>query len=615
MKKFLTLLSFFIISTKLFADTGGPDLYGYTWKDSNEPDGPVYNWIDIVPLPNATQVKLLGDDNSRGPFAMNFNFHYYWYDVNQFWVGSNGYIMFQDGQLAAYFSAFPNPFLPNDVIGALCNDLTFLNANNPAECWYYVNAALDTLIVSWINVPFFDTTATGYIGNNSFQMILSAVDSSITFQYNQVDSITPVTLAASSVGIENYVASTGMGLQWPSVGMIQTPPDNFAIKFSYPHPPLLTDFTDVGVIQNDNPTTGAVFIPTNGFPYHLTTQVKNSGTHTEDPFTVAGRLVDSNGDTLLADNYTSDTLISSESQDIIFGTTFSTATPGTYKFISRTKLQDDLVDTLNDVKKLEIVAIDTTQSEMWLGYDGGETNYLASISWIGGEGGIGNYFIPPFYPIAITKLHYWITFFTSDDAFSARVFDDDGVLGLPFTMLDSIHVASGNITVSGWTDIDLAAPIIITSGGFYVAWDEIGTTIYLGCAYTEPISNRSFEEFQNIWGIFRYRSFYDPMIAVTAEKSYPTGIENSEVKSVWLSVFPNPAIDRTTIQFNVTDSRASNSFLIMDIHGKLIQTINLNFGAGMHQTNLDVSNLPAGIYFVTLMSGKEKSIQKLVIGE
>lgn len=615
MKKCTTLFALLIFSANIFAGTGGPDLYGYTWKDSNEPDGPVYNWIDIVSIPNSTQVKLLGDDNSRGPFAMNFNFHYYWYDVNQFWVGSNGYIMFQDGQLASPFSAFPNNALPNDVVGALCNDLTFLNANNPGVCWYYLNPALDTLIVSWINVPFYDINLAGFSGSNSFQIILSAVDSSITYQYNQVDAANPVNFAQSSVGIENYAAITGAGLQWPSVGVIQTPTDNFAIKYSFPHPPLITTFTDAAVMQNENPSTGGIFITTNGFPHYLTTVLKNYSTHTVSPFNVVGKLLNSAGDTLILENFTTDTLLSLESQDIAFTTPFTPTTAGTYKFITISQLPGDAPASGNNGKKLEIVAIDTTQSEMWLGYDGGQVNGLLGLNWTGGEGGAGNYFIPPFYPVAITKLHYWITGFSNTDAFSARVFDDDGVLGLPFTMLDSVHVSAANIAIGDWTDIFLSAPIIINSGGFYVSWDEIGETITLGCATAEPLSNRCFEEFQNIWGIFRFRETQDLMIAATIEKSYPTGIDQPDNKSISLSVFPNPASDRITMQYNITDSKASNALLITDVQGKLMQTINLNFGAGTHQMSFDVSSLSGGIYFVTLMSGKEKSIQKLVITE
>ncbi|HYV94284.1 MAG TPA: T9SS type A sorting domain-containing protein [Chitinophagales bacterium] len=611
------LITLLIFSSKIFAGTGGPDTFGYIWKDSNAPDGPTYDWIDITLFPNVTQVKLLGDDNSRGPFDMNFNFHYYWYDVNQFWVGSNGYIAFQDGQIASLafgFPTFPTATAPNDVLGACMNDLTFLNANNPGECWYYLNPALDTLIVSWINVPFFDTNGNGYSGSNTFQIILSAVDSSITYQYNSVGAFSPYS-GQSSVGIENYSAAVGFGLQWPTAGgQPQTPSNNFAIKFYYPHPPLLADVTDAAVLQNDNPSTGAVFVTTNGYPHTLTTKVRNYSMHTTPPFNVLGEVLAQNGNIEVLEDHSTDSLLQGESEDIMYTSTFTPTLPGNYQFKTYSQLPNDPSTTLNNTKTQVIVAIDSTQNEIWLGYDSvAQVNGgLFTLQWVGGSGGAGNYFIPPFYPVAITKLHYFVT---GVGPFSARVYDDDGVLGLPFTVLDSEYISNGNI--NNWTDITLDSPIIITDGGFYMSWDEQGTGTSLGCnIVTGHASNRSFELFQNIWGIFRWRSDYNPLIAATIEKySYPTGAPNTDGKQVTLSVFPNPVGDQVSMQYNIADARANNALLITDVQGKLIQTFALGIGAGLHQKNLDVSALPAGIYFVTLSSGKEKVVQKLVITE
>ena len=91
MKKILYLtLVFFTLTLRSIAGSGGPDAYGYIWRDNLDPQGPAYNWVDILTKPGRLLVERLSDDNTQGPFQMNFNFHYYWYDVNQFWIGSNG---------------------------------------------------------------------------------------------------------------------------------------------------------------------------------------------------------------------------------------------------------------------------------------------------------------------------------------------------------------------------------------------------------------------------------------------------------------------------------------------------------------------------------------------
>jgi len=606
MKRALTLL-ISLISFSAFAGSGGPDDYGYTWKDSNDPDGPAYNWIDITQFFNATEVKLLGDDNSRGPFDMNFNFHYYWYDVNQFWVGSNGYILFQDGQIASPFPQCPNSSLPNDVLGICMNDLTFLGDGNPADCWYWVNNSEDTLIVSWINVPFFDTGYPGYIGSNTFQIILSAVDSSITYVYNAVDPTSPYS-GASSVGMENY--SGNMGLHWPSGITYQTPPSNFAIKYYYPNPPSSTSVTDAAMVYNDNPGTGAVFITANGNPYTLTGLVKNYSTYTVDPFNVQCKVFDPSGQLIIDGGQYTDTLQSAESELLTFSNQLQASDSGSYRFITNTQLPGDPFGSTNNAQIMEIDAIDSTQNSMWMGYDNGVTNNYTSINWVGGQGGLGDYFKPPFYPVQITQLHY---FCASSGAFSGRVFDDDGIQGLPYSILDSVYVPTS--AFGAWTTVDLTTPIIITDGAFYVSWDMQSTSVALGCLLTQPFSNRCFEIFQNIWGIFRYRQTEDPMIAVTIQKyTIPTSVSIPQGNAMQLNVFPNPASDQVNLLYSLKETKGG-VIRITDMQGKTIKQFDLGVQAGTRQMTVDVSKLPSGIYFATLTSGKESTTQKLVVGE
>ena len=83
MKK--TLLLLFLLPSLLFSQTsGGPDGYGYTWVDSNNPSGPIYDWVNIE-LPN-NLVTGLGDDNIKGSFSIE-NFKFYWYNITHLSIG------------------------------------------------------------------------------------------------------------------------------------------------------------------------------------------------------------------------------------------------------------------------------------------------------------------------------------------------------------------------------------------------------------------------------------------------------------------------------------------------------------------------------------------------
>lgn len=81
-----------------FAAAGGPDGWGYTFKDSNEPDGPVYQWIEITS--SGTPVITAGDETSSldptngigAPVALGFPFTAFGVTYTQLVPAANGYI-------------------------------------------------------------------------------------------------------------------------------------------------------------------------------------------------------------------------------------------------------------------------------------------------------------------------------------------------------------------------------------------------------------------------------------------------------------------------------------------------------------------------------------------
>jgi len=80
-----------------------------------------------------------------------------------------------------------------------------------------------------------------------------------------------------------------------------------------------------------------------------------------------------------------------------------------------------------------------------------------------------------------------------------------------------------------------------------------------------------------------------------------------------LSNYPNPFNPTTTIQFSV-NTRTIASLGIYDISGKFVDTlVRGDFEAGEHEVIWNAFNHSSGIYFVELTSGKNRSVQKLVL--
>lgn len=80
------------------------------------------------------------------------------------------------------------------------------------------------------------------------------------------------------------------------------------------------------------------------------------------------------------------------------------------------------------------------------------------------------------------------------------------------------------------------------------------------------------------------------------------------------SPYPNPFNPITTIQFDLGESHFNASLRIFDIHGRLVETLaNGTLNTGQHETQWNASGQASGIYFVELVSGEHRQVQKLIL--
>jgi hypothetical protein len=606
MKKLLLSSLLFVFAASAFAQSGGPDAYGYIWRDNNHAQGPVYNWIDITTRTGAEQVTGLIDDNSVGPFSIGFTFPYYWYTVNQFKIGANGYIAFSGGiDIASPFPAIPLPASPNNYVSAMSSDLNFDDVGNPGQCWYWTNNT-DTLIVSWINVPFWQSGTPAYTGSNTFQIILSAVDTSVTYQYETQQGASAAVTAFCSIGIENSTGQVGLQHSYDMY-----PPEAYAVKFYYPQGSTFS-VSDASASYCNNPETGALFLSKNGAPFTMTAQVSNTGNVSLSSFNTDMRVLNSSNIVQVSQTVASSALATGASEIISSTNTFNPTTAGTYRFRATTNLSGDL-NPGNNYKTLEMHVVDTTTAFQQLSYCG---NTLAGtgISWQGGNAGVGIEIVPPYYPCYIRSLEYFISANTTASNDYILVYDNQGVGGGAGNLLDSSYYASGDIQINSWNVVPMTFPIQIDSGSVFIAWMMDGDGITLGTDTVSPISNRSYE-ILGAWSTFRYRETTEPMIRMNISASPTAGIENLPTSDFIGDFYPSPSDGRIKLDLGLVNATSHSTFDFYDIQGKLVASKSLGHLSAMTRQSLsfDLSNLDAGIYVCKITTGDHEYNKKLVI--
>ncbi|MBC8321689.1 MAG: T9SS type A sorting domain-containing protein [Bacteroidetes bacterium] len=136
-------LSFSLFSQNLknISGSGGPDTFGYTWIDSDDPEGLVFSWIDITS--SGTEITGLVDDGVVGPFDIGFEFPFYGQSKSQFWINSNGCLSFNGSLLPFANETIPTGTTATDFIAWFWDDLNPSNTNTKV----YFETFEDTILV------------------------------------------------------------------------------------------------------------------------------------------------------------------------------------------------------------------------------------------------------------------------------------------------------------------------------------------------------------------------------------------------------------------------------------------------------------------------------------
>ncbi len=487
----------FLIAFSLhtFAGSGGPDAFGYTWKDDLEPGGPVFSWIDITG--SGTQVQGLADDNVVGPVVMQTNFDYYWYSRKNMWIGSNGYVAFNNGNIASPFPVIPNAAGVNDYIAGIMADLNFSGVGNPGQCWVLDEA--DRTIISFINVPFYSQFAPGYTGSNTFQIILDKPDAHITVQILQQMGLTMNN--DITMGIESVAGSIGL-----QHSKNVYPPGNRAIRYYMPDVPLI-QVTDVAVAWNTEEGSGGRFLSRNGANFQMVTQVSNIGSVNVGALSATGSVLNAAGQNQVNATQPISSLVAGADSIISFVPVFEPTTAGTFRF--RTLLggvSGDLVPSNNQLIQ-ELVVVDTALAVHDLRYHG-TTDDALGLSWTGGNGGVAMHLIPPYHPILITHTTVRIMANPLGVPFTMKVYADDGPGGLAGTLLDSVMI-SGAQAGPGDKVIPLSNEVVLNDGGIFVEWYMVGENVSIARDIQPPFSLRTYEVIDGTYAEYRDRENAD----------------------------------------------------------------------------------------------------------
>ncbi len=566
---------------------GGPDAYGYVWKD--QADAPAYNWID--PVSNGHQiVSGLADDNLVGPIPLNFNFKFYWYSTNKIWIHSNGAISFS--QPSTFYhpqtsgTTFPSPSAPNDIAVFMGADLDF-TAGGTAYFW---TNNKDSAIISFVDVKEWCPSANNTT-SHTVQVILwneiigIDTNSHITVQYgNQSGGFTNCGQSGGILGVGIEAITGNVGLTYTStpsqiinglVVLFQRPQSsNYQIKDL-----ALAQILDgygIFLHKSANP---------NFNPYIV---VYNQGTVNVDTFRAVLIMRDKNNTIVYADTFFYKTSFGAIAPQTSYTVNFakpinvSSLNEGYYSLSSNILVPGDQLNLNNSFSNFEIRII--SNSTVYLGWDRDTTN-PGITWWIGGSNGNAGW-----------ANRYVLTFPYKVDsvrAFVGSLKSGGGQVKLALLDANFNQIVSSNLisipqNTAGW--VSLAVNMTFPANTIlYAAVYQWSDSTGIGAENSGPFSYNAFE-YTGAWALYREASSTDFYIRlygfpqVSVSENYKKAQFKISIKKGILNIVSNDKVDK--------------EIQIYDVSGRKLFSKKLELKKGVNSIN--VGKLSKGVYIVRI---------------
>jgi len=193
----------YLKGTPISRDAGGPDLFGNFWVDSDQQDGPQFDWIDITS--SGTDISIyFDDDNHSDMLALGFDFPFYGQSYDRICIGSNGIIGFDTTAMhRRQKTNIPNGAVPSGFLAWLWDDLDITNGNNPGG-HVYIDTTGGRAIMQFVDMPEYS----GNAGDVVNAEVVLYPDGTIIYQYLEFG--TGFDNGSCTVGIENMDGNDGL---------------------------------------------------------------------------------------------------------------------------------------------------------------------------------------------------------------------------------------------------------------------------------------------------------------------------------------------------------------------------------------------------------------------